>query len=306
MTGDACRAPAPGKSQSNRSMMVSFNPSMKDNIFVYVFSDDLNEYTAEIMRMKDEWRALGFLKSSEVELTEEQKQKVIERSIQRKKENREKAIKSAARFWKNPERNKHPLGTIVQEYIEGTRGLYLPSTTNLRHAVNIPFWDMEGDNSEPSFFSDAMMCRIEDCNTGEGIGIHLTYLDDNGEKNALCGDSPRKIRGATENGCIRLWDGVSEVRAVAEGVESALAYSMCNKIPCDSSINHHRMREYLPPEGCKKLYIAYDNDITKKRNVGLNSANILAEKIKKMGIAVELHPSPFGCDWNDYTLSKCS
>ena len=299
----SCRAPAPGKGPNNKSMQISFNPSFEDNIFVWVYSEDPNTFTSEILEMKREWARKGLLKTSNAELTEEELQRIKEKAEEKKQEDLRKKINSAKRIWI---RNENPFGTVVEKYLIDERRLFLPKSKSLRMARNVPYWYIPEGEDEPDvlFTSDIMLAKIECCETNEGKGIHMTYLDENGQKHPLAGDNARKNKGTTKGACIKIWGADFEHRAVAEGIESALAYSMVNKIPCDSAISHVGIRNYTPPPQCTHLSIAYDNDTEKKNNVGLESAKILQSRMKKMGIATKLHPSPNGNDWNDFVKSS--
>lgn len=137
---------------------------------------------------------------------------------------------------------------------------------------------------------------------GEAVTVHRTYLDGTGEKANI--ESPKKMfppLKPTAGGAIRLFE-VSNVVAVAEGIETAIAVKELMNVPCWSVISTALMETFEPPKGIDTVIICADND---KNFAGQKSAYILANKLFNKGFNVSVMIPQFpGTDFLDELNSQ--
>lgn len=181
------------------------------------------------------------------------------------------------------------IGDPVDEYLRG-RGLELPR--GIKTHSGLDYWD-EG-RSIGKF--PAMVARIWSPKN-ELVGLHITYLSGGKKADVL---SPRKLYGKTDGaiigGAVRLFDRAEKI-AVAEGIESALAYQAITGVPCWATTSASQLSRFEPPEGIKHVVIAGDND---KNYVGQHHSYALADLLYRKGydVSVDL-PQVVGADWCD-------
>ena len=91
------------------------------------------------------------------------------------------------------------------------------------------------------------------------------------------------------------WQGsrVSDTLAIAEGFETAWAYTLLHDIPCWASLGADRLDQLLIPDTVEKLILAEDND-----GPGLLAGNKAEEHYRRPGLQIVRHPPapPFD-DW---------
>lgn len=181
------------------------------------------------------------------------------------------------------------LGDPVSDYLRN-RGLALPR--GMKTHGGLEYWD--AGQSLGKF--PAMVARIWSAKN-ELVGLHITYLKD-GKKAAV--PSPRKLYGKTDGaiigGAVRLFDRAEKI-AVAEGIESALAYHAITGIPCWATTSATQLSRFEPPEGVKHVVVAGDND---KNYVGQHHSYALADLLYRKGYEVSVDlPQVVGADWCD-------
>ncbi len=98
----------------------------------------------------------------------------------------------------------------------------------------------------------------------------------------------RPFRGA--------WQGAgqgSTILALAEGFETAHAFTLLNRVPCWASLGARRFDQIRLPDGLTRLILAYDNDAEGRR------ARDLAEQAyARPSLLIERMPPPAGFkDW---------
>lgn len=138
----------------------------------------------------------------------------------------------------------------------------------------------------------AMLARITD-SWGRGIGLHETHLNPHGGKS-------RKCHGTMKGGAIKLFGSdVVEVMAVAEGIETALAFAQLYPgiRPVWSLISSSGVAAFMPPPGVKRVIVATDFD-----GAGLTAYERLRGRLKRV-CDVELRlpggQKYYGKDWAD-------
>ena len=147
--------------------------------------------------------------------------------------------------------------------------------------------------------------------TNESSTLHITYIDDDGNKASI--PYQKKILpviNSYKGGAIRLF-AVKDIMAVAEGIESSLAFYNDEGIPVWSVINAGNMASFIPPEGVKKIYIITDED---ESGTGVKSAYYLFNRLMLEGTVQPCVVRLLGCkpyydygckmDYNDYLILK--
>ena len=166
-----------------------------------------------------------------------------------------------------------------------------------------PALDYYGDAGERSTHP-AMLASVMD-STGRCLSVHRTYLTSTGEKAAV--KTARKLMPPSDrlhNVAIRLAPVDNGWLAVAEGVETALAYSTLWGVPCWSTVSAGLLESFSPPEGVTLLTIAGDND---RSYTGQASAFKLAKRLvqERPEIEVRVHlPIGEGSDFADDFSAK--
>lgn len=161
----------------------------------------------------------------------------------------------------------------VRKYL-ASRGV--PASREILEAKSLPYYDA---GSLVGNFP-AMVCRMVS-QDGELITLHITYLDDNGNKAPV--SSPKKMLPTIrkrENASIRLTRIYHKI-GIAEGIETALACSKLFNIPVWASATAGNMENFKVPEGVSEVVIYGDNDLSYR---GQAAAYTLAHKLITKGI----------------------
>ena len=170
----------------------------------------------------------------------------------------------------------------------------------IRYHPELDYWHEDGSKTT----HPAMLASVMD-STGRCLSVHRTYLTAMGEKAAV--KIPRKLMTPSDrlhNVAVRLAPPDGWL-AVAEGVETALAYSTLWGIPCWSTVSAGLLETFNPPEGVTLLTIAGDND---RSYTGQASAYKLAKRLvqERPEIEVRVHlPIGEGSDFADDFSAKC-
>lgn len=145
----------------------------------------------------------------------------------------------------------------------------------------------------------AMVAKVRAV-SGKPQALHVTYLTPDGRK--ALGDRSRLMFGPTTQCAVRLAPiAAGGVLAVAEGIETAAAFTVLHGLPCWAALSTSGLQNFLAPEGVKRLVIAADRD--DKTGAGMEAAKALAERARRL-CDVEIHPAPEGKDWADALKEK--
>ena len=156
--------------------------------------------------------------------------------------------------------------TAAADYLR-TRGLAPPWPTELR-------WDRERQR---------MLARVS---LGTELrGLHATSLP----------GRERRTYGPVRGGTVRLAAMHGGTLAVAEGIETALAYAALTGTPTWAALSSAGMKHAELPDGLEWLAVAADFD-----GPGLLAAEQLERRARDAGIAVRIDlPSRHRADWAD-------
>lgn len=173
-----------------------------------------------------------------------------------------------------------------------SRGLALPGTaTALRFHPSLSYWNA---GREIGRFP-ALLARISRLD-GLGAGLHRSWLSEAGRKLAIDGLPARKLfkAGDLTGTAVQLAPPDAGRLAIAEGIETALAFSQATGCPCWAALSAGALARWQPPEAARKVYIAVDVDAA-----GEAAAAALAKRLLAAGLEVFLAPPPGAGDWND-------
>ena len=208
------------------------------------------------------------------------------------------ARRQAAEMW----RAAHQISSndAAGRYLAG-RGLALPAdSANLRHHPALPYWKPGDGRAELVGNFPALLARIS-LPDGRGCGLHRIYLTPDGRKLALDGLPAKKLfkAGDLAGAAVQLARPVDGRLAVAEGVESAMAFTQATGCPCWAAICAGGMARWEPPAGARQIFIALDPDPP-----GEAAAAALSKRLLAIGHEVFLAAPPStACDWNDALLT---
>lgn len=138
-------------------------------------------------------------------------------------------------------------GTVVERYLR-SRALRLPQNAD----------DVIRYVEQPLGFRTVhmMVALIRDIATNTPIGIHRTYLSDDGEKSAVC------LLGAKKGGAIKLTPdaAIGSELAIGEGLETTLSHFELGAHACWSVIDAGGLAAFPIIPNIKVLTVAVDND----------------------------------------------
>lgn len=181
-------------------------------------------------------------------------------------------------------------GDFVSRYLE-KRSIKLDTfPDSLRGLLECP---MQGGGSLP-----AMLAKMMSPDSHPMI-VHRTFLTLDGTKANIA--SPRQMMPGRvpKGGAVRL-SPIKPRIGIAEGIETALAVTELDGVPCWAALNTGNMMSFKPPIGVSEVVIYADND---PHYAGQQAAYTLAHKLSLAGVKVARVRIPHGDsvkrDWND-------
>ncbi len=121
-------------------------------------------------------------------------------------------------------------------------------------------------------------------------GLHATFLP----------ERERRTYGPVRGGAVRLANADGRVLAVAEGIETALAYALLTEIPTWAALSTAGLARIVLPDELDRLVVAADFD-----GPGLLAAERLERRAKDLGIDVEIDlPECHRTDWADILSAR--
>lgn len=164
------------------------------------------------------------------------------------------------------------------DYLAG-RGLSAPDPhAELRFVANCP---RSPYNPADQRSGAAIVARVVDP-YGEPLGVHVTFLR----------PKFRMMLGPQSGGVVRL-SQPTKTLAVAEGIETALAYTQLTGVPCWAARSALGLEQFKPPTGVERLIIAADGDAA-----GMRGAEALYDSCRRY-VHASIDAAPGGLDWND-------
>jgi len=276
--GQAAIVPGPGHSRRDRSLSLKLSPDGK--VLFYSFA---NDQAGAVMQY------LGIGASQE---------RVSDQEAQRRRQERKRAfeedlaIKRAfcVRVWRE---TVDIMGTAGEAYLNG-RGIGGQLPVTLRYHPAAPLGDNRGARTFP-----AVVAIVQDVKgTARGLPVTAIKADGTGKANT---PTPRKMFGTVRQHAVQLVPvGPDGTLAIAEGIETALAYQAMTGTPTWAALSADNMGGFEPPPGVKSLIIAADLD---DNGAGLKAARALGERVKGK-MAVRIHGAGEGLDWNDRLMGK--
>lgn len=186
------------------------------------------------------------------------------------------------------------------------RGLSSIPEHNAYYHPAITYYDTEG---KPSGQFECLVSIIRTPDNKVST-LQVRYLNDDGSvANVPIFKKTMPTRLPMTGGAIRLYDA-NDCLAIAEGVESAIAFYCDHRIPSWSVVNADGISKFYPPESIKKLYIIADED---KTYTGVKNAYSCANRLTIKGIDVcvvrlldrkEYYDYGDSYDYNDYLNIK--
>ena len=185
-------------------------------------------------------------------------------------------------------------GDPVSKYIEHRCGLIeIPPCIRFHPALSY----RHADGSRTTH--PAMVTRVTGGN-GNGVAIHRTYLNHDGDKAEL--PTVKKIVGTLPaSSAVRLFP-VAQRLGLAEGIETALSAFVLFGVPTWAAVTAGGMEKWTPPEGTERVIVFGDNDLS---GTGQAAAWALAKRLIAGGIYTEVKvPEMAGTDWNDFAIQQ--
>ena len=171
-------------------------------------------------------------------------------------------LRRATNIW----RTAKPLpGTLGEKYFVKTRGLDLAKLGDLSHALR---WHAD---------LHAVIAGMSDPMTGEGVGVHRTFIETDGTKRE------RMMLG--KQGVVRLSsdDDVLEGLGICEGIEDGLAILVSGWAPVWAATNAGGVERFPVLPGIEALTIFHDKD-----EAGTRAAELCAQRWASAGREVFL------------------
>ena len=273
--GRAAAVPGPGHSKQDRSLSLRIAEDGR-RLLWHSFAGD----PADQVR-----KHLG-LEAGELSRETDAERKRREDADRRERE-RKRAFCST--LWRE---TSPAAGTLVETYLAG-RGLHgpIPEAVRFHRRGQLAYpWNLEGGDVRTW---PAMVCLIQHA-SGAPCGLHVTALKSDGSGKADLRNGSRRMLGDVAGGAVRLAPiGADQVLAVAEGLETALAFRQLSGTPTWAALSAGGVGAFNPPPGLKRLIVAADAD-----DKGMTAARALAERARSRTEVVIL-PAPAGTDWCD-------
>ena len=176
----------------------------------------------------------------------------------------------------------HPMGEPVLRYLQ-RRGIPRPNgLCGLRCHPNLTYCHEDGTTDQ----YPAMIAKVE--MGDEVVSLHRTYLTQVGAK-AQVAQSKKLMSplypGATSGAAVRLFRPPYTELAIAEGIETALAYQSLKGVAAWAALSANGMKKVVVPGYVRHVLVLGDND---RSGVGQEAAYVLAERLRSEGKHVEI------------------
>lgn len=274
--------PAPGHSRRDRGVHLTLTDSGK--VLWVAFNDKTLSHPAMLDYLGVDERQAGKLDRRELDAQRRR----------REAERRTLEAQSLA-FCKTVWDDARPIeGTPAEAYLY-SRGLVFDGCPVLRWHDAAPRSKPRTDTEPPPPSPHGAMIACAVDGAGEPRALHATYLTADGRK--AFGDRSRLMFGYAAGCAVRLAPvGPDRRLTVAEGIETAGAYSVLTGQPTWATLSTSGLVNFVVPGWIRHLTIAADRDDAK--GAGMEAARALAARAQRT-CDVEIRPAPEGQDWAD-------
>lgn len=269
--------PGPGHSRKDRSLSVRITPDGR--VLVHSFAGD------------DFYRCLNYLglAPEHARRLSPQDERAEREALEREfAAERARKLEFCRHVWEEAE---PALGSPVQAYLahRGLDGAVPP---------HLKFHPFVLHGYEARSGGPAMVGLISDPTTSDPLGLHVTFLREDGRAKAAL-ENPRRIFGSPRGGVVQLSARPPEgVLAVAEGIETALSFAQLYGVAAWSCMNARGLASFNPPQSVQSLLIGADNDMA-----GREAARKLADRLRFRCATATYLPPNEGDDWNDFLMT---
>lgn len=189
-------------------------------------------------------------------------------------------------------------GDSVCRYLQ-SRFLEVPETIDIRLNARMTYW--EGSARVGEYSAMVSLMRLPD---GNAVSLHVTYLADGRKADVPAAKKIITPLGKMAGCAVRLGEPNTGILAIAEGIETALAFTQLHHVPCWAATNAVLLAQFEPPDGVTEVIVAGDND---RNYAGQHAAYSLANRLSMRGIDVSVViPDNAGNDWCDVLDSRLS
>lgn len=281
-------APTPGHSSRDRGMKIWDAPNLPGGIGVQLFNGD------DFREGRDYLRSRGLLNDGFGSGQHRHIDPADAHAFRAKRqleewEDRRARMLRACELWEGAE----PIGgTIAERYLCDARGLKvtkLPDT--LRFLSRAPISPYDPD----SHTCPALIASVTRALDDKIVGAHLTYLKRDGSDKANL-RTKRKMVGPVRGGAVRLAPA-GEKLAIAEGIETGLAFAAHTSIPTWAALSAGGMEAVEIPEGVRLVIVAYDHDLNGR---GRQAAENLATRLYGSKKVKLVRPPTGYCDFAEW------
>lgn len=286
LRGDCLHAPTPGHSPRDRGMTLRLRHDGR-GVLVNTFNSD---WKHALRHVETELRSRGFV-AADVRAPTAAERKAWALDAAKAKAERETRQLTRAQALACEGTPPEP-GGPVRSYL-AARGLP-PST--VAQAVNAgAIWEHRDEFKRPS-----MLAMAHDVN-GRLRGVQLTKLkaDGSGKRGSPI---DRLTFGPFSGSACRLFKLAGDTLAIAEGVETALAFYARRHVPTWAAFGSRNLAAFEPPRSVRTLIIAADGDKADPERPGdfkgMDAAEALFERLKPR-LRVIIEPAPADMDWLD-------
>ncbi|WP_051305112.1 DUF7146 domain-containing protein [Chitinilyticum litopenaei] len=183
------------------------------------------------------------------------------------------------------------------------RGLELgeyPRT--LRFHPALPYWERNEAGELVKLGEFPAMVAPVLAPDGRALALHKTHLTPDGRKAAVAEvKKMTRASGRLEGAAIRLHAPTHQL-AIAEGIETALAVTAANNLPCWAGVSAFGLAHAWLPDSVSEVFVFGDLDAS---GAGQRAARQLAERMHAQGRTVRIVlPSLPGLDWLDVLTVK--
>lgn len=277
--GDHVAIPTPGHSKRDRGTILR---DRADGCGVHVYS-----FNADWRDVRD---ALGLATSQARPMTASERKQLAREMAKAKAEREAKQLTRCVAL--AAEGVPPEPGSAVRQYL-AARGL--PAAA-VALAINSGALLQHRDEA-----GRVSMLALAHNRCGDLRGVQLTKLapDGSGKRGT---DQDRLTFGPYRGAACRLFKFAGDTLAVAEGTETAIAFSALRRVPCWSTFGTRNLAAFDPPLGVRTLIIAADGDraAPDKRCEfkGLDAAEALFDRLKKR-VRCIIAAAPDDRDWLD-------